>query len=64
MTIEGDLVARSVDDGRGSAYAVGDSVVHLKFGNGKVAAIEGNKLTIDFDGVGRKKVIESFVKRG
>ena len=64
MTIEGDLVARSVDDGRGSAYAVGDVVVHLKFGNGRVAAIEGNKLTIDFDGVGRKKVIESFVKRG
>ena len=64
MTIEGDLVARSVDVGRGSAYAVGDTVVHLKFGNGRVAAIEGNKLTIDFDGVGRKKVIESFVKRG
>ena len=64
MTIEGDLVARSVDDGRGSAFTVGDSVIHLKFGNGKVAAIEGNKLTIDFDGVGRKKVIESFVKRG
>ncbi len=64
MTIEGDLVARSVDVGRGSAYAVGDTVIHLKFGNGRVAAIEGNKLTIDFDGVGRKKVIESFVKRG
>ncbi len=64
MTIEGELVARSVDNGRGSAFAVGDSVVHLKFGNGKVAAIEGNKLTIDFEGVGRKKVIESFVKRG
>ncbi len=64
MTIEGELVARSVDDGRGSAYAVGDSVIHLKFGTGKVTAIEGNKLTIDFDGVGRKKVIESFVKRG
>jgi len=64
MTIEGDLVARSVDVGRGSAYAVGDTVTHLKFGNGRVAAIEGNKLTIDFDGVGRKKVIESFVKRG
>ena len=64
MTIEGELVARSVDDGRGSAYKVGDAVIHLKFGNGTVAAIEGNKLTIDFDGVGRKKVIESFVKRG
>ncbi|MBU1174325.1 MAG: UvrD-helicase domain-containing protein [Alphaproteobacteria bacterium] len=64
LTIEGDLVARSVDVGRGSAYAVGDAVVHLKFGTGTVAAIEGNKLTIDFAGVGRKKVIESFVRRG
>ncbi len=64
MTIEGDLVARSVDVGRGSAFSVGDTAVHLKFGTGRVAAIEGNKLTIDFDGVGRKKVIESFVKRG
>ena len=64
MTIDGDLVARSVDDGRGSAFKTGDTVFHLKFGNGKIAAIEGNKLTIDFEGVGRKKVLESFVRRG
>ncbi len=64
MTIEGELVARSVDDGRGSAYAYGDRVLHLKFGMGTVSGIEGNKLTIDFDTAGRKKVLESFVKRG
>ena len=43
MTIEGDLVARSVDDGRGSAYAVGDIVVHLKFGNGQSGRYRGQQ---------------------
>lgn len=36
-------------------------VFHLKFGNGSVAAIEGTKLTIDFDGAGQKKVLDGFV---
>jgi len=64
LTIDGELVARSVDDGSGSGFRVGDTAVHLKFGTGRVASVEGNKLTIDFEGVGRKKVIESFVRRG
>ena len=64
LTIEGDLVARSVDDGRGSAFSVGETVHHLKFGMGTVAAVEGNKLTIDFDTAGRKKVLESFIQKG
>jgi DNA helicase-2/ATP-dependent DNA helicase PcrA len=64
LTIEGELVARSVDLGSGSAYKTGDRVLHLKFGTGTVAAIEGNKLTIDFDSAGRKKVLESFIRKG
>ncbi len=63
-TIDGDLVARSVDLGGSSGYTQGDRVIHLKFGEGRVAGVEGNKLTIDFEKAGRKKVIESFVKRG
>jgi hypothetical protein len=35
-------------------------VVHDKFGTGTVAAQEGNKLEIDFDTAGRKRVIDSF----
>ena len=35
---------------------------HDKFGYGTVAAQEGNKLEIDFEGSGRKRVIDSFVK--
>ena len=45
-----------------SDIAVGARVFHDKFGYGTVAAQEGNKLEIDFDGSGRKRVIDSFVK--
>ena len=58
-----DLVARSVDDGRGSAYSVGQRVFHLKFGYGTIEQIEGNKLSIDFEKAGKKKVLESFVQK-
>lgn len=59
-TIEGELVAKSVADAP-SPFNVGDRVFHQKFGNGNIAAIEGNKLTIDFDRAGQKKVLDGFV---
>ncbi|QDC00027.1 UvrD-helicase domain-containing protein [Mesorhizobium sp. 8] len=58
--IDGELVAKSVAD-TPSPFAVGDRVFHQKFGNGNIAAIEGNKLTIDFDRAGQKKVLDGFV---
>ncbi|MNL74993.1 hypothetical protein D3C87_2007180 [compost metagenome] len=65
LTIDGDLVARSVDLGNDrSAFGLGERVFHLKFGYGAIADIEGNKLTIDFEKAGRKKVLESFIKKG
>ena len=42
--------------------AIGTRVFHDKFGYGTVADQEGNKLEIDFEGTGRKRVIDSFVK--
>jgi DNA helicase-2/ATP-dependent DNA helicase PcrA len=59
-TIEGELVAKSVADSP-SPFSVGDRVFHQKFGNGNIASIEGNKLTIDFDRAGQKKVLDGFV---
>jgi len=41
--------------------ALGQRVVHAKFGYGTVAEIEGNKLEIDFEKAGRKRVLDSFV---
>ena len=41
--------------------SLGQRVFHGKFGYGTIAAIEGNKLEIDFEKAGRKKVLDSFV---
>jgi DNA helicase-2/ATP-dependent DNA helicase PcrA len=37
------------------------AVFHQKFGN--VTAIDGNKLTIQLDRAGEKRVVDSFVER-
>ncbi len=44
--------------------SLGQRVFHGKFGYGTIAAIEGNKLEIDFEKAGRKKVLDSFVSAG
>ncbi|MFO1036858.1 MAG: UvrD-helicase domain-containing protein [Geminicoccaceae bacterium] len=43
-------------------FKVGDRIFHQKFGPGRVEAVDGNKLDIEFDKAGRKKVIDSFVE--
>lgn len=58
--IEGELVAKSVAT-EPSRFNVGDRVFHQKFGNGNVSVVDGNKLTIDFDKAGQKKVLDGFV---
>ena len=60
LTIEGELVAKSVSD-TPSQFSLGERVFHIKFGYGAIKSIEGNKLTIDFEKAGVKKVIDSFV---
>ncbi len=59
--IEGEVVASSIAEGAG--FATGERVFHQKFGPGIVAAIDGNKLTVDFDKAGRKMVLDSFMQR-
>jgi DNA helicase-2/ATP-dependent DNA helicase PcrA len=61
VTIEAKLVASST--GRGAGYVAGERVFHEKFGYGRIAEVDGNKLTIDFDKAGRKRVVDSFVAR-
>ncbi|MBO0343684.1 UvrD-helicase domain-containing protein [Roseibium sp. CAU 1637] len=62
MTIEGELVAKSFSESP-SSFKLGERVFHLKFGYGAISTIEGNKLTIEFEKAGQKKVIDSFVER-
>ncbi|MCA2408292.1 UvrD-helicase domain-containing protein [Rhizobium leguminosarum bv. viciae 248] len=61
-TIEGELVAKSTSS-EPSRFTLGDRVFHLKFGNGNITGIEGNKLTIEFDRAGQKRVLDGFVDR-
>jgi DNA helicase-2/ATP-dependent DNA helicase PcrA len=61
LTIEGELVAKSSSSA--SSFKVGARVLHAKFGPGSVAAVDGNKLTVDFDKSGRKMVLDSFVEQ-
>jgi DNA helicase-2/ATP-dependent DNA helicase PcrA len=59
---EGRLVAVSEPTATGD-FARGERVFHVKFGYGRILAIEGNKLTVDFEKAGEKKVIDSFVEK-
>ena len=47
-----------------SDVGVGQRVFHQKFGYGVIAEIEGNKLEIDFETAGRKRVMDTFVTVG
>jgi DNA helicase-2/ATP-dependent DNA helicase PcrA len=62
--IEGDgrLIA-TADPTAGSGWKKGDRVFHQKFGYGAVRVVEGNKLTVEFEKAGEKRVIDTFVER-
>lgn len=60
MVIDGELVAKSA--GPPSSFSKGGRVFHTKFGPGTVDAVDGNKLTVEFDKAGRKMVLDSFVE--
>ena len=65
---------KRIVEARGSAVSLGNKgrsdvsvglrVFHTKFGYGTIAEIEGNKLEIDFEQAGRKRVLDSFVTVG
>ncbi len=44
-----------------AGYGIGDRVFHQKFGYGEVMAIEGDKLDIEFDVAGSKKIVARWV---
>ncbi len=59
--LEGEVLARST--GADSGYSVGERVFHQKFGYGRVSAVDGNKLTVEFEHSGAKRVLDSFVEK-
>ena len=62
--VEARASAVSLGNPGRSDIALGQRVFHSKFGYGTVAEIEGNKLEIDFEHAGRKRVLDSFVSLG
>jgi DNA helicase-2/ATP-dependent DNA helicase PcrA len=44
-----------------SSFTTGERVFHQKFGYGEVMEIEGDKLLIEFDKAGEKKVVSKFI---
>jgi DNA helicase II / ATP-dependent DNA helicase PcrA len=58
--IEGELTA---SESGTTDFVRGDRVFHQKFGYGRISAVDGNKLTIDFEKAGEKRVLDSFVAR-
>ena len=44
-----------------SPYVLGDRVFHQKFGYGEIMGIEGDKLDVEFDHAGSKKIVARWV---
>ena len=61
--IEAQSWSAQTSDPGASQYARDDRVFHQKFGYGRVRYVEGNKLTVEFDKAGEKRVIDQFVSR-
>ncbi|GBE42102.1 DNA helicase II [bacterium BMS3Bbin10] len=62
-TLEGDYRLIASDTAKSSGFQVGERIFHQKFGYGSIARIDGNKLSVDFEKAGQKKVVDSFVER-
>ena len=45
-----------------SEFTLGDRVFHQKFGYGEVLGIEGDKLDVEFDKAGSKKVVAQYIQ--
>ncbi|MDE0049467.1 MAG: DNA helicase II, partial [Rhodospirillales bacterium] len=43
-------------------YTAGELIFHQKFGYGRIRSVDGDKLEIEFDKAGTKKVIDRFVQ--
>jgi DNA helicase-2/ATP-dependent DNA helicase PcrA len=59
--IEARASAISLGNEGRTDLALGQREIHGKFGYGTIEAIEGNKLEIEFEKAGRKKVLDSFI---
>ena len=50
-------------DPASAQFTVGERIFHQKFGYGRIKSVDGNKLQVDFEKAGSKRVIDGFVQR-
>jgi len=60
--IEGKITAKS-SSRRAHPFSLGERIFHSKFGYGNITHIDGDKLTVNFDKAGEKRVLDSFVEK-
>ena len=58
-----ELRAHDTGSAGASDFQEGERIFHQKFGYGAITRIDGNKLTVEFEKAGQKKVVDSFVER-
>ena len=56
--IEGEMITHGEEN---PTLTKGTRIFHQKFGYGRITSVDGNKLTIDFEKAGEKRVLDSFV---
>ncbi|WP_144752971.1 ATP-dependent helicase [Bartonella saheliensis] len=60
--IEGKIIAQSISHAP-SNFSINDRIFHIKFGYGRITAIDDHKLTIMFEKAGEKRVLDNFVDK-
>ncbi|MEP1229692.1 MAG: UvrD-helicase domain-containing protein [Litorimonas sp.] len=56
-------VSKSPKTTASSRFKAGDRIFHQKFGYGNVTMTNGDKLTVEFEKAGEKKVLDGFVEK-
>jgi len=60
--IDGEITAKSRSR-RHPSLNIGDRIFHSKFGYGNIAVIDDDKVTVDFDKAGQKRVLASYIEK-
>lgn len=60
--IEGKVIVQPVAE-TSSNFSINDRIFHIKFGYGRITAIDDHKLTIMFEKAGEKRVLDNFVSK-
>jgi len=50
-------------DPASAQFTVGERIFHQKFGYGRIKSVDGNKLEVDFEKAGSKRVMDGFVQK-